>query len=89
MGNFYVYIYLDPRKPGKFKYIDYSFDFEPFYVGKGTKSRIIRHLREVDRNPLKVNKISKIKRDGYTPIIIKLVNNLTDEEAVRIEGLYR
>ena len=63
MSNSYVYIYLDPRKPGKFNYIGYNFEFEPFYVGKGTKSRIIRHLKEVDRNPLKVNKISKIKKD--------------------------
>lgn len=85
MSNSYVYIYLDPRKPGKFNYIGYNFEFEPFYVGKGTKSRIIRHLKEVDRNPLKVNKISKIKKEGYLPIIIKLVSDLTDEEAVKIE----
>lgn len=85
MGNYYVYIYLDPRKPGKFNYLSYSFDFEPFYVGKGTKSRIIRHLKEINRNPLKVNKIAKIKREGFEPIIIKLVDNLTDDEAVRIE----
>lgn len=70
MSNSYVYIYLDPRKPGKFNYIGYNFEFEPFYVGKGTKSRIIRHLKEVDRNPLKVNKISKIKKEGYLLILL-------------------
>ena len=25
-GKFYVYVYLDPRKPGKFIYGDYEFD---------------------------------------------------------------
>lgn len=85
MSNYYVYIYLDPRKPGKYNYLGYNFEFEPFYVGKGTKSRILRHLKEVDRNPLKVNKISKIKREGHSPIIIKLVSGLTDKEAIEIE----
>ena len=33
----YTYIYLDPRKPGKFSYpnLKMSFLYEPFYVGKG------------------------------------------------------
>ena len=44
MNSFYVYAYLDPRKPGKFKYGEYEFTHEPFYIGKGTKSRINRHL---------------------------------------------
>jgi len=31
---FYVYIYLDPRKPGRYVYGDYCFLYEPFYVWK-------------------------------------------------------
>ena len=34
--KYYVYIYIDPRKPGKFKYGEYEFDYEPFYIGKGS-----------------------------------------------------
>jgi hypothetical protein len=29
MNNFYVYAYLDPRKPGKFVYGNFMFDFFP------------------------------------------------------------
>jgi len=65
--QFYVYVYLDPRKPGKYKYGEYEFDYEPFYVGKGKGFRFKRHLTEYqlihDKNNLKVNKIRKIIKD--------------------------
>jgi len=44
MLKFYVYIYLDPQKPGNFSYGPYHFDFEPFYVGKGFGDRYLKHL---------------------------------------------
>lgn len=44
-NKFYVYVYLDPRKPGKYKYGEYEFDYEPFYVGKGTGRRIRNHFK--------------------------------------------
>jgi hypothetical protein len=45
MNNFYTYIYLDPRKPGNFKYGKYEFNYEPFYVGKGYNERCYIHLK--------------------------------------------
>jgi len=40
MNNFYIYICLDPRKSGIYKYEKYKFDYEPFYVGKGSSGWI-------------------------------------------------
>lgn len=90
MANiYYVYIYLDSRKPGTFTYDDLSFDHEPFYVGKGKGKRDTDHLRErelSDRiNMFKNGKIKKILDLGMVPIIIRLKENLSDEESLQLE----
>ena len=85
MNVYYVYVYLDPRKPGVFKYDEFEFEFEPFYVGKGTKSRLLRHLKNEKTNPIKVNKIRKIKSLGLEPIIIKIKDNISNEESLEVE----
>jgi len=46
-NRFYVYVYLDPRKPGNYTYGDYHFDYEPFYVGKGCDDRLNDHLKKL------------------------------------------
>lgn len=80
MESFYVYVYLDPRKPGLFKYNDLKFDFEPFYVGKGTKNRAYSGIRDKNKC-LKVTKIRSILKSDNFPIIIKLYENITNEES--------
>jgi hypothetical protein len=40
MKKYYVYLFLDKSKPGKFIYDDLEFEYETFYVGKGTGVRI-------------------------------------------------
>ena len=79
--DFYVYAWLDPRKSGKFVYGEYEFDYEPFYVGKGTKSRCTnKHASSA--NPRLRNKLAK---RNFKPIIIFIKNNMSRKEALELE----
>lgn len=87
--DYYVYIYLDPRKPGNYLYGNFSFEFEPFYIGKGRMHRYRIHLLKVKRgnykNLPKYNIIKKILDDGFEPIIIKYAENLIENNSFEIE----
>ena len=79
---YYVYAYLDTRKPGHFIYQNYKFEYEPFYIGKGRANRLYKHLLLSDQsNPFKNRIINKIYKAGKTPIIIKLYEELSESEA--------
>lgn len=86
-NKFYIYIYLDPRKQGNFTYDDYKFEHEPFYIGKGKDKRCEDHLYEwsLKSRTLKNNKIKSLLRNDKKPIIIKLIESLTEEEAFSFE----
>lgn len=47
-NEFYVYVYIDPSKRGSYFYdgLNFSFLYEPFYIGKGQNDRIMVHLNE-------------------------------------------
>ncbi len=89
----YVYVFLDPRKPGIFQYGDlpYVFPYEPFYVGEGKNNRYKLHLRpsclKADTNNIKVGKIKHIIEAGFNPLdyVILIYNNLTELEAFEKE----
>lgn len=89
----YVYIYCDPRKKGTFNYsgIDFTFNYEPFYVGEGKGYRYKRHVTnfEIDwnYNTIKNGKIKKIIEEGYDPLkyIVFYKENISKEEAGLIE----
>lgn len=88
MNEFYVYIYLDPRKSGRYTYDDLgvSFLFEPFYVGKGKGNRYKEHLKLKDNyNLYKNNKIKAIMNLDMIPIIIKYKENILEEESLLLE----
>jgi hypothetical protein len=90
---FYVYVYLDASKPGTYKYGEYEFDHEPFYVGKGKKHRDISHLNQTN-NTIKKNKkpkgifkcklYSMIKEENI-PIITRVIDNIDEKTAFEIE----
>jgi hypothetical protein len=90
-NRYYTYIYLDPRKPGAFSYGEYSFDYEPFYVGKGgrgdtaTNKRWKHHLTKKDNNTFKHHKIKNIIKEGYQPIIRIFKTFDTEEKSLELE----
>ncbi|HUS49186.1 MAG TPA: hypothetical protein VMZ91_03425 [Candidatus Paceibacterota bacterium] len=94
--KYYVYIYFDTRKSGKFVYGGYQFDYKPFYVGKGKEGRgeqYLSHLRKAKNfdltkkydNPHKINKIKKMLDERFEPVIIKFKENLLEQEAFDLE----
>lgn len=93
-NDFYVYVYLDPRKPGQYTYtnIDVSFLYEPFYIGKGIGRQYKRHIqesKEVTHNLLKHNKIQKIKKEtNNNPYILKIKEGLKEDEALILEDKF-
>jgi len=82
LNNFYIYIYLDPRKFGKYSYKNLGFLYEPFYVGKGKNNRWKsncgrnRHFKRI---------INKIKNSGLEPIVFKLYENLNEKDSLKKE----
>lgn len=92
--KYYVYVLLDPRRKGEFKYGKWKFEYEPFYVGKGTGDRALCHFRayrnnnvtHIKYNALKNSRIETIhKETGREPIICYKRTQLTEAEAYEIE----
>jgi hypothetical protein len=89
--DYYVYVYLDVRKAGNFRYDEFCFDYEPFYIGKGRNRRYRNHLLKVKSgnysNLPKFNTIKEILEIGKEPIIIKYKQNLSEEESFELEKI--
>jgi group I intron endonuclease len=80
ISDYYVYVLLDSSKKGDYVYSKYTFEYEPFYIGKGRGKRIKDTL--YDHSPFKRNKISKLKRNGIEIISLKIKEGLSNEEAI-------
>lgn len=76
--GYYCYVYLNPLKPGKFRYVCPSgkvvcFKHEPFYVGKGKKERNKSHIEQANYGVTKNHKLNTIRsilNMGSNPIIL-------------------
>jgi hypothetical protein len=74
--RYYIYAYLDPRKPGSFNYGELNFTHEPFYIGKGSTNRSDIGLKYGSR---KKERIKEIEKENKFPIVIILVEEIKDE----------
>lgn len=91
MKTFYfVYAYLDPMMNCNIILDDCTFKNLPFYIGYGSNNRHLDHLKNAitgteKTNLFKFNKIKKILDTGNIPIIIKIQENLSIEDAKSLE----
>jgi hypothetical protein len=79
IGPFYVYVLVDPR------------DDRPFYVGKGTRSRLLAHGFEADLKgeqgqSEKTARIREIRAGGGEPIVEVVRHRLEEPEAFLVEA---
>lgn len=86
--DYYVYVYLNQLKPGKWLYNEHVFNFQPFYVGKGRNKRDILHLcpHMLEKKTIKNSTIKSIINElNELPLHLRIYTGLTNEVAIEIE----
>lgn len=84
MDIYYTYVYLDPRKPGRFTYGNFvTFLYEPFYVGKGKGIRMFMHIKRKGTQK-RHHRIKKIIDAGYNQyeFVMKLRTSMNEFQAL-------
>ena len=93
--EFSVYVLLDPRKVVAFEYEIagtgefIKFEYQPFYVGKGEGNRSGDHVLEakVGGRNRKCTTIRKLPRMGLQPIIVRVLDDVREIDALACELL--
>jgi hypothetical protein len=92
---YYVYALLDSRKPGTFCYVlengkRASFDYEPFYIGKGKGNRMRVHvptaLLGVEQT-FKARRIRRIVNQGFRVIEKRSIKVFDEKTAFNLERM--
>ncbi len=82
-SKYCTYLYLDPEKPGTFVYGDYTFNHEPFYVGKGCGRRPYA-LYKGSRSCFVMSKLKSLGCKELKPLI-KILVMPNEAMAIRTE----
>lgn len=89
---FYCYALLDTRKPGRYRYQlndgFATFEYEPFYIGKGTKGRSDVHIPialNTNAKKKRYSKIRKIYRLGFTVEVKRTKTLMKESDAFDLE----
>ena len=87
--QYFVYCFLDTRKPGSYIFGDIKFEYEPIYIGKGKGIRPRRHLTLYKSNNNRFySKLSSIINNGVEPIYINIKDTLSEVEAFEYEKYF-
>lgn len=82
-NNYYIYVFLDTRKPGIYEFDDLIFNFEPIYIGKGKNERLNRHFYLYKHNNTRFySKIKAIINSNQVPLYFKIVEELSEIDAL-------
>jgi hypothetical protein len=84
----YVYVILDPTICGDYSFDEFSFEYEPFYVGKGKYLRMNEHFTKssLSKKSPKNDRIKNLLLNNIDPIVVLIKDNLPNLEAYRIEN---
>jgi hypothetical protein len=88
----YNYVYLDPTSPAKIETERICFLFAPLYVGKGKEDRCLHGKialeegKQLLTNRLLYVDLKRLQRRGFDPEILKFNDEVTNEEALDVEG---
>lgn len=93
--EYYVYAYLDRERKATYQYGDFTFSYEPFYIGKGIRNRKdwYKYVKKgidpsspyVESHSLKINKLHKMISSGNEPIVLVICENMSENDAFILE----
>jgi len=81
----YVYVYMDPRKPGDYEFDGLKLNHKPIYIGKGQYERYKEHLKHTN-NKCFEKILNELKEQKTLPFIEIVYKNLSNLESYRIEN---